>query len=52
MMSKHLQVAVGVVVLAIFALLLVSAAAYLAPRCKPGDPGTRWGGMLMAGCRR
>jgi hypothetical protein len=51
-MSKRWRNFLAGLALAIFALVLISTAVYLAPRCKPGEGGTKYGGMLMAGCMR
>jgi hypothetical protein len=40
-----------VITIILIIIIFLSLAVYLAPRCQPGQGGTRLGGMLIEGCR-
>jgi hypothetical protein len=47
-----MKVVAMVIAIILLAIIFLSVAVYVAPKCQPGQGGTHLGGMLIEGCQQ
>jgi hypothetical protein len=50
-LAVRMKVVATMIAILLLVIIFLSLAVYVAPKCQPGQAGTRWGGMLIEGCR-